>query len=242
MNEEAHAGILLAIGALALRLSVTDDYLAYVKVGMRPLLMAAGVVLVALGGVVLLGWNRSRGGSETEADAPDGHHHGHVPRVAWLLVLPVLAIGLVAPDPLGAFAAGRVPERLPERPTAPFEPLPPPRDGAVDLTLTEFRFRSLYDEDRGLEGVRVRLVGFVAPGDGAGFTLVRFVLSCCAADGAPVRVSVRGVDPPFPPTDSWVEVVGIWYPGESGAEDPGPPEIVASTVRPVAAPAQPYES
>jgi uncharacterized repeat protein (TIGR03943 family) len=155
----------------------------------------------------------------------------------------VLAIALVAPAPLGAFAAGRQPANALVPPAAPLPPLPAPTAGAVDLTLSEFGLRAVYDEHRSLAGVPVRLVGFAAPArEGDGFLLVRFVLTCCAADGRPVRVAIRRTNPPYPKPDTWVEVVGTWRPGPAGGESGRPPELIAQQVRPVPAPERPYES
>jgi hypothetical protein len=98
--------------------------------------------------------------------------------VAWLLALPPLALVLIAPPALGAFAASRQPIRPPAaihpRPTgssgpaAPisgdsFPPLIPPGDGtAVPMALGEYLARD-DQEPYTLAGVRIRLVGFVTP-------------------------------------------------------------------------------
>jgi uncharacterized repeat protein (TIGR03943 family) len=263
VREEAHGGIMLALGALAVRLALSDAYLAYVKPGLKPFLILAGLVLVALGGAVLLDWrqlgesNGEAGGSADgdtggEADGDTGGHghvhvhgssHQHAPAVAWLLVLPVLAIALVAPAPLGAFAADRQPANVFLPPAAPLPPLPAPTAGAVELSLSEFGRRAIYDERQSLDGVPVRLLGFAAPDpQGGGFLLVRFVLSCCAADGRPVRVAIRGTEPPYPKADTWLEVTGTWRPGPAGGESGRPPELVAQQMRPVPPPVRPYEN
>ncbi|MPZ73392.1 MAG: hypothetical protein GEU74_09195 [Nitriliruptorales bacterium] len=56
-------------------------------------------------------------------------------------------------------------------------------DGTIPLRISEYVFRALYDEQRSLEGKRIRLSGFVtkAKQEGAAFQLTRFVLACCAA-------------------------------------------------------------
>ncbi|HKN38029.1 MAG TPA: DUF1980 domain-containing protein [Acidimicrobiia bacterium] len=112
MNEDAHAGILLALGALALRLGLTDAHLAYIRPAMGPVLALAGAVLVVLGGVVLLRPGR-RLASVGGATHGHGHDHAGTSRVAWLLIAPILAIAVVVPGPLGAFAANRAAAILP---------------------------------------------------------------------------------------------------------------------------------
>ncbi|HEV7686041.1 MAG TPA: TIGR03943 family protein, partial [Acidimicrobiia bacterium] len=198
MNEDAQAGIVLALGALALRLGLTDAHLAYIRPAMGPVLALAGAVLVVLGGVVLLRPGRVAQVGATETHG--GHDHAGASRVGWLLVAPILAIAVVVPRPLGAFAANRAAATLPPRARADFGPLPPAGvpGGPVDLSLKEFVGRAIYDEGRSVRGAPVRLVGFVTPdARGGGFLLTRFVVTCCAADARPLRVAIRGVAPPW---------------------------------------------
>ncbi|HWM40432.1 MAG TPA: TIGR03943 family protein, partial [Streptomyces sp.] len=46
MKREAQAAVLFLLGAAVLRAGFTDLYLRYVKAGLRPLLLAAGIVLI----------------------------------------------------------------------------------------------------------------------------------------------------------------------------------------------------
>jgi uncharacterized repeat protein (TIGR03943 family) len=243
VNEDAHAGILLTLGALALRLGLTDAHLAYIRPDMGPVLALAGAVLAVLGGVVLLRPERrtTRGGGATPSQ--DGHDHAGASRIAWLLVAPILAIAVVVPGPLGAFTANRAAATLPPPPGADFGPLPPPTvpGGPVDLSLKEFVGRAVYQQGRSLRGVPVRLVGFATPdARGEGFLLTRFVLTCCAADARPLRVAIRGLAPPWPATDTWLEVTGTWRPDRRTAEDERPAILDATQQRPIPAPANPY--
>jgi hypothetical protein len=111
--------------------------LSYVRAGIRPLLLASGAVLVALGLAAF------RGSAARSPDGPgDGHGHGGgASRVAWLLALPSLVLILVAPPALGSYAAGQraVPVaywvgqgtpnfRRPTEPSAAPCPVAPPRD------------------------------------------------------------------------------------------------------------------
>jgi uncharacterized repeat protein (TIGR03943 family) len=242
VNEEVQAAILLALGALALRLGLTDAHLAYVQPAMGPVLALSGAVLLTLGGVVLLGSGRRVGGA-VGGFHDHGHDHGRPSRVTWLLVAPVLAIAVVVPRPLGAFAANRAAATRPAPTRADFGPLPAAAiPGApVDLPLSQFVGRAVYDEGRSLRGALVRLAGFVAPERrGNGFILARFVLTCCAADARPVRVAIRGDTAPWPAADSWVEVTGTWRPEQRSAEDDRPPVLDVRTVVPISPPAKPY--
>ena len=244
MNEDAHAGILLTLGALALRLGLTDAHLAYIRPAMGPVLALAGAVLVVLGGVVLLRPGRRVASADgASRDHGHGHDHAGTSRVAWLLIAPILAIAVVVPRPLGAFAANRGAATVPTPSRADLGPLPAAADrgGPVDLSLKEFVGRAVYDQGRSLRGAPVRLQGFVTPDSrGAGFLLTRFIVTCCAADARPLRVAIRGLAPPWPAADTWLAVTGTWRPEQRTAEDQRPPVLDATDVRPIAAPASPY--
>jgi hypothetical protein len=101
-DRRSQAAIAFIVGTMALYLGRSDAALAYVKAGLQPLLVASGVVLVGLGLVAV-----AQGGHDQHGDQPHGS------RVAWLLALPPLALVLVAPPALGAFAASRQPIRPP---------------------------------------------------------------------------------------------------------------------------------
>jgi uncharacterized repeat protein (TIGR03943 family) len=181
----------------------TRAYLNYLKPSMGIWLLVAAAVLVVVGAAATI---RALLGRE------HAHHElGHpMTRAAWLLVLPVLAVIALPTDPLGAFAAGRLDTRRPDATTrTEFGPLPAPVDGAIDLSLREFVDRAFLDEERSLEGERVRLTGFVVPAQSdESFVLSRFVIMCCAADAYPVEVAVHGAE--APPIDSWVTLTGKW--------------------------------
>ena len=229
--------MLALVGLTALWLGLTDAALAYVRGALRPPLVASGVALLVLAGAAL-------GGREA---APDGHEHGHgAPRSGWLLALPVLVLLLVAPPALGSFAAGRQAGSATAAggdPGGVFPALPEPVGGAVPLPVSEFVTRALYDKDRTLAGARVRLVGFAAPGKGDSYLLTRFNLFCCAADGQAYQAEVRGDRTQRRP-DQWLVVEGRWLPQRvyDGIAPSGVrPVLVAESVTPVRAPADPYE-
>ena len=179
--------------------------------------------------------------------------------MAWLLALPPLALVLIAPPALGAFAASRQatlpPPTIQTSPTdqpaagadqALFPPLVPSSDGAaVPLTLAEYMVRD-YEAPHTLAGVRIRLVGFVTPQRPGrdGYLLTRFAINCCAADATATKVTIHGDPIPRAP-DTWLEVEGRWQ--QRTSDDPdqpssGTPLLLAETIRMIEQPSPPYES
>lgn len=218
MSRDTQDYLLLLLGVLVLQITLTGSYVRYVKEGMQPLLLITGVGLLAVGllGVVrivreLRGEKPPAAAEGTEAALHEhegpGHEHGS-PRAAWLLALPLLVMISVAPPSLGAYAAARSSATVAE-PTFELPPLPGPRDGAVDLGVVDYTSRVLYDPDS-VRDETVRLSGFVTP-IGDQWFVTRMQLSCCAADGRPVKVLAVGPGAaPAPAPDTWVEVVGVY--------------------------------
>ena len=109
MNRQAQAVVMLLLGGAVMKASVTDVYLRYVRHGLRPLLIVAGVAAGRRRGHdALVRVARAGRAREPTATRDEGHGHAHrEPRVAWLLILPVLALLLVAPPALGSYTAGQ---------------------------------------------------------------------------------------------------------------------------------------
>lgn len=236
--------LLLLTGAVTLRLTLTGAYTSYVRVGMFWLLIVSGVLLTYLGLAALwrlYGSTAAHAGPDDDDDGGHGHGHAHagVPGVAFLLLLPMLVAYAVAPPSLGAFSAQQAAGSVLPDERRGFAALTPGPDGVSDLKLGEAVRRALYDEAQSLSGQRVRLVGFVVPGEQAGTVLLtRFVIRCCAADGTPAQVELAMPPAAGPlPDDTWVEVVA----GFQGATDGEPPRFVAESVRQVGPPDDPYE-
>jgi uncharacterized repeat protein (TIGR03943 family) len=247
-DRRSQAAVLLLVGAMALYLGGSDAALAYVKAGLQPLLLASGAILIGLAVAAALWSRRERDG-----------HQSHGPRVAWLLALPPLALVLIAPPALGAFAASRQAVRPPPTdqvsPAEPaaasadsglFPPLLPSSDGAaVPLTLAEYMVRD-YEAPQTLAGVRIRLVGFVTPQQAGrdGYLLTRFAINCCAADATALKVAIHG-DPVLRAPDTWLELEGRWQQRTDG--DPNQPAsetplLLAESIRVIEQPSPPYES
>ena len=208
MNKQAQGVVLLLLGGAVLKASVTDMYLRYVKEGLQPFLIGAGVVLVAAAVMTLIYDFRADRGTADQDD--DGHDHGgtphHEPRVGWLLILPVLGLLLVAPPALGSFAAGQAGTALASQEVSEYAALPE-GDPAV-ISVLDYASRAVFDEGRSLGERRVQVTGFIAAGAGGEPILARMILSCCAADGRPIKIGMAGNAPVGLPADTWVEVTG----------------------------------
>lgn len=268
MNNRFAGLLTVVLGALAVKLTLSGEYLNYVRAGMYPWLLLSGLFLVALG---MVGWLSSRRqGAHSHAPSDHGHSHG-LSKAAWLLVVPLLAASLLRPAPLGSFAANRQTSR-PPRPSAktavlaqklvkdkPVEPEPAPAtevagvpipaasSSGSEMSLIDFLEITYYDESKALAGVPVTIVGFAMPaqtGKPDEFLLSRFMISCCAADAQLMQAGVTRVSGSVPKQDSWVSVTGTWEPDdstESMTADGFPiPKLVASKVVPVLQPENPY--
>ncbi|MFE7767669.1 TIGR03943 family putative permease subunit [Streptomyces sp. NPDC057438] len=244
MRRYGPALVLILCGAAVLRISLFSElYLRYVQPGLRPYLIASGALLLMLGLVAAVVVARSsRADVVDEDDAEhlhdEGHHdHSHGPRVAWLLTVPALALLLFPPPALGAYSAERSAAEYAAQGIGKFHALP--KGDPVDLTLSEFTSRAMYDSGRTMKGRTIRMTGFVTK-DGDTWYVTRLLISCCAADARPDKIEIRGVD--APPTDVWVTVTGTWHPkGELGSEEAWPPVLDGTSVKHVRQPENPYE-
>ncbi|WP_328507259.1 TIGR03943 family putative permease subunit [Streptomyces sp. NBC_00391] len=182
MKRPLQALLLLLSGLGLLHATLlTDDYLRYVKEGMRPLLIASGVLLLVLGAAEAWSLWRPRGTGEQESNGDDhdhdhdhdhgqgqgqgdahGHDHSTPPRVAWLLLLPALSLLFYAPPAIGAYTASReAPKEVTITEQDDFDPLP--TTSPLPITLTDFTRRVQQDRDRAIDGRTVRMTGFVTP-------------------------------------------------------------------------------
>ncbi|MFF3447926.1 TIGR03943 family putative permease subunit [Streptomyces sp. NPDC002667] len=267
MNRQAQAAVLFLVGAAVLHASVTDLYLRYVKAGLRPLLLAAGVVLIvtalatvwyeirdhrkaaavtdadahAAGHEGELAGAEGREGADPDKDA-DGHGHGHghrEPRISWLLVLPLLALILVAPPALGSYSAMRAGTAL----QAPFGYAKLPAGDPVTLGLVDYASRAAYDHGRSIGGRQVKVIGFVALDRAGAPYLVRMALNCCAADAQPVKIGLSGRIPPVLRPDTWLEVTGRYTARRTKDPVNGGviPYLQVATAKPVPTPHDPYD-
>jgi uncharacterized repeat protein (TIGR03943 family) len=256
VRRVAQGCLLFAVGLNAAYLSASGRYLSFLKPGIRLPMTATGMLLVALGAWTL--WpavaayvngldDPATADRAPDHDMPDHHGTAHRgPLVGWLLALPLVALALISPPPLGADAARHDLGRAVPIPSYDgFLPLPPATDGPIALRVSDFVARAAYDRHETLAGVRIRLTGFVVrhPDVTDRYLLTRFSLACCAADAFASQVEVRGLEGFPPPDNTWVVVVGEWLPASGrNREDPvDPPVLMARSQTLVEAPTDPYE-
>lgn len=253
MKREVQGIVLLALGATVMRITLGGQYLRYVKEWLQVGLIVAAAVLMGLGALCLVDcWRDARRGGADGSDCghgdlepgdvdlrDSGHDHSHhTTRVAWLLLLPVFAVYVIAPPALGSFSAARATSNS----TAPkdgayMDPLPP--GDPAELTMSEYVTRSVWDFGKTLSGRTVKLTGFVTPDPAGGWWLTRIGLTCCAADSVTYRVKMVGAA--ALPSDTWVDVTGEWTPG-GGTQDPkAVPLLRASRVTQIQEPRNPYQ-
>jgi uncharacterized repeat protein (TIGR03943 family) len=254
-RRELHALVLALVGGTLLKLAISGDYKRYVKVGLRPYLVVAAIVVLVVAAVSLwhaLAARRAssalRGGPAFRGGPaePDGDGHGHSHGrfdVAWLLVLPMLTLLLLAPPALGSFSAARSGTALGAAPnSSQLAPLP---DGdPVRLSILDYASRAVFDHGRSLTGRQVALSGFVLPGKDGTWYLTRMVITCCAADAQPIKVGLSGTVPGGLKANDWIKVTGTYL--DRTDKDPVNgepiPYLTVATSAPIPPPALQYES
>ena len=223
MNKETQSIVTGLLGGLLVSITVSGRYTDYVKPGFRPMLLSAGIILIAVGVISLVlalrADSKAHALAKAEGDGPadDTHDddvahagHQHSTRAPWLVMLPVLVLLFVAPPALGSdtltrgITCGTPPPDGTTYASRRTDAMAPLAAGPVDLTMTEFLARSLYDAGYSTANTDVRVVAFVARTkcDGDGYSLVRLKISCCAADAIAQRVHIDA--PPPYPADTWV--------------------------------------
>jgi uncharacterized repeat protein (TIGR03943 family) len=229
---------LLAAGAALLWITLAGhEYLNYVRPGFRLLVIGAGAVLCALGGAGLVkDWRQ-----QAEAPAGDGHDHGRGLRVAWLFLLPPVAIFAIAPSALGSFTASRALNQASPPAGGGHDFAALAAGGPAPISLTEFTARAFQARSGHdtLTGRQVVLTGFAVPAGPNRWLLVRLRMTCCAADAVPMRIAITDV--PAPAADSWVQVTGTWSPTWAKIHDVDTPRLTATAVRRISKPSDPYE-
>jgi uncharacterized repeat protein (TIGR03943 family) len=230
VNRRVQAAILGVVGVAALRLGLTGDLVFYVRERMRVPILIAGVVLIGV--ALMTAWpRRQRDGNDTDGSERDQH----MPRAAWLLILPVVALLAFTPRPLGADSAASTSVYRYD-PALEYGPIGPPRHGAVDLDLAQFWERVRFDPHHSVRNVNVRIVAFAIV-DAEPDQLGRYLISCCAGDAALLALNVTQWPGPRPEQGEWLSAV---------IRQHGPPTkdgtvtVDVISVRPTDQPEDPY--
>jgi len=194
-------------GAALIGVVLSREYLAFVRPAMAAPLVLTGCVLVGLGA-----WSLASAPGGSEGDSGGGHG-AHLPRSAWLLVVPVLVSILLSPPPLGSALAQRR-DPLPPAPRSAngFGALPP--GDPLGIPLPEYAERATAGGEATLEGRRFTITGFVTPAAEGGWLLTRVRIRCCAADATPVFVRAVGAEAQL--ADRWVTITGSYLPAARG--------------------------
>lgn len=219
-SERVGAVLVLLLGVLIAYLCMSRQLYSFVRPSFLPwMALSAGTM------IMLSLWEL--------AEPADGHGHAHLPRVAGMLLVPVLLFVVFRPSPLGQFTVDTGVASQQQRATGP---LPELHDGVNELTLETLTRIWLHDKGA-LKGRSVRVVGFAAPtaGDPTQRTLNRVKIWCCAADALPY--TVRLADPRGFVVDDWYDVVG--HVDLAASTDVVPVLVVERSV-PVPVPQRPY--
>ncbi|MEU5260749.1 TIGR03943 family protein [Amycolatopsis sp. NPDC021455] len=244
MKRETQNILLILLGGALVKIAANGDYLRYVKPAQQPWIIVGGGVMVLLGAVAIL---RDLRAARTAGAAPDRQHgagdgHAHSTRPAWLLLVPVLAVFLIAPPALGADSVIRTEARVPASAAAANSAAFPalPAGNVVPLPVNEFVSRAGWDTAGTLNGRTVSLTGFVVH-TGGSTLLARLVISCCAADAFPVTVRLRGGEADHLASDAWIQVTGQVVPGTATRDNSYTPDFTPASVTTIPAPKDPYE-
>ncbi|MFK8026042.1 MAG: TIGR03943 family protein [Ilumatobacter sp.] len=229
------------IGIVVMRLVISGEYGFFVQQRMQIPLAVAGVLLLVFGVIELVAAFRS------ESSDPEASTRSISPTVGWLLAAPLVVLLAVAPAALGAAAAERVDSIVPAEPSPSDDSLQALDDsgGPVPLKVSDFLTRAIWDDTGSLIDTEVELEGLVVNADEIddGFWLTRFAVSCCAADGLPLQVAIRGVEREFD-NDEWVRVVVVW--NEPPGGEYGPDDLIEARLVDIEVvenpPNDPYES
>lgn len=225
INRVVLAEVLLlgSLGALLLIKWLRDQLVFYIHPRYTALMVVAGIVLLLM--------------AATKLRAVFSAQAAHMHSWAYLLLAVPLLLGTLVPaQPLGTGAlAGRGLEtsNAGSRNTSL-------GDDPTQWNLLEWS-TALSIRDEELDGTPIAVDGFVYQDASIGpdaFFVVRYVLTCCAADGAGVGLPVLWSDGETLLNDGWVRVSGQVVTAElNGVRQPA---IQATAVEPISQPENPY--
>jgi putative membrane protein len=206
----------------------------------------AWLTLLAAIGFIIVGASYRYRAAQADPHEHDhaGHQHGNLSWGGLLLVaLPVILGLVVPPKPLGAAAmsnreisVGSVSSATAPK-TSQLISRPASEKNVLDW-LIDFR---LSQDPAAFASQEAKVIGFVYRDERFGgnqFMVSRFVVSCCAADAAPLGLVVHWPKTTALTSDQWVEVSGRFQAGEFDGEPM--PILIADNVAPTEIPDQPY--
>ncbi len=238
--------LLTGLGAMLVVKVLRGGVLLYVNGVYTRLILAAGITLVVLGYIAGLRWltrRDARPARHLHAGGDHAHATGRVEAAGYALLAVPLLLGLLVPArPLGSAALdARGNGGGQAVPSSRLKTLTDLGNDSSRWTLLDWTAVIIQTPDvRTLNGKPIAVTGFAAPGEGglgAGyFTLARFVIVCCTADGNAVTLPVKWDAPPA--RDTWVQVMGKLAIGTVNGK--ATPYIAASTLQTIPQPSQPY--
>jgi uncharacterized repeat protein (TIGR03943 family) len=223
VTRATQAVVLTLLGACLLGLTLSDKYLDYVRPWTRIPLIICGVLMVASSITHLL-------------RRPTDLHGSDLPRISWLLLVPVVVILVAKPPQLGAYLAERQANQLPPRTKLDLPTIT--ASAPVELGIFEFTQVEAYDKVF-LRNIKVNLIGFVSYDSHGNWYITRLSTTCCAADAVASRVRV--IDAPMPPRNTWIRLIGASVDSHIEGESRANPAVQAISVTKISAPRDPYE-
>jgi uncharacterized repeat protein (TIGR03943 family) len=228
LNRNDAGAVVTLFGITAVTIGLTDLVARYLRPVMARWLVLAGLVVVALGVILLVSsWRASRRIARDETRDRDDHAsdaHHRPSRAGWLLLLPVLVAIVVDPGALGSYAVGQQSSlRVPAGSDFDLEAYLRSRSfagQAVDLSILQLYYAAQdHNQLDLLADTTIRLEGFVMHDDrlADGFLLARLVIGCCAGDALPVTVEVGGDAADDLADDTWVRALVNFDPAATAA-------------------------
>lgn len=232
--------LLIGLGAMLVVKVATGGILLYVNGIYTRLILAAGIAFIILGYIAGLRWFTQ----QRDDDHAHAHATGRIEALGYAMLAVPLLLGLLLPaHPLGSAAVASRSNTTSSGPNANSRLKAISQlDTASDRwTLLDWTAATTQIPDvHTLVGKSVNLVGFVAEGNsglGSGyFTVARFVIVCCVADGNAVTLPVKWE--PSLKRDTWVRIAGTLATGT--VDGKATPYIAAISVENVPQPGQPY--
>lgn len=210
----------------------------------------AGLTLLAVIGLLLVGISYQFGDDEGHGHSHHGHEHGyddhdHDHNLTWIgvaiMLAPILMGVLVTPRPLGAAAMANREVGFESRSAMPAAVAAAAEKSSTERNILDWLYAFQRDGEDAFDGETVDVTGFVFKGEDFGtdeFSLTRYIVSCCAADASYVSMVVRGDGAEPLESDEWVRVQGQLEMSTFNGE----PRIVVvpTSIESVPIPQQPY--